>query len=160
MFVSIADIGGIVAIDADAFGHQPAHFLHGQPPGILGMIAIDDIGQRLRAAAVGELQRHRFFQIDRSHQFALAQIGDGVVAVAAGDAEGDALTGAAMVKPKDKAGTLRRAAMDMGEDAQRAVIAMHPGQRAVDEVEARPPHQRAIAKHPEIVVAFRLHDFS
>ena len=58
-----------------------------------------------------------------------------------------------MIEPQHQARPLRRAAMHMRENAQRAMIALHMGQRALDKVETRPPHQRAITEHPEIAVA-------
>ncbi len=152
MFVGVAHIGGIVAIEADALGDQANHLVFRQPPGILDMRAVDDIGEGLGAAAVDESHAERFLQIDRGDEFAFAQIANRFGAVAARDLEGDALAGAAAIEPQHQPRPLRRAAMDMREDAQRAVIAVHPGERAVDEVEARPPHQRPVAEHPEIFV--------
>jgi len=35
-------------------------------------------------------------------------------------------------------------------DAERAVLADQPGRDLLDELEAGPPHQRAIAEHPQV----------
>src|SRR5260370_5423872 len=42
--------------------------------------------------------------------------------------------------------------MDEGIDAERAVLADQPRRHPLEELEARPPHQRAIAEHPEVTV--------
>jgi hypothetical protein len=38
--------------------------------------------------------------------------------------------------------------MDMGEDAERPVIAVEMGVDAFDKGKARPPHERAVAENP------------
>ena len=82
---------------------------------------------------------------------AAAQIVDGLVAQLGRDPEGDAAAGAAAVEPEHEAGLFRRAAMVERIDAERAMLADQPRRNLFDEVEARPPHQRAIAEHPEVV---------
>ena len=66
------------------------------------------------------------------------------------DPERDAAAGAAAVEAEHKAGLFRRAAMHEGVDAERAMFADQPCRDLLDELEARPPHQRAIAEHPEV----------
>src|SRR5262249_61768366 len=61
-----------------------------------------------------------------------------------------AAAGAAGVHPQPQAGPSRRSAMDERIAAKRAVPADQPRRDALDEIEARPPYQRAIAEHPEV----------
>ena len=75
-----------------------------------------------------------------------------VVALRAGDPEGDAAAGAAAVEAEHEAGLFRRSAMVEGIDAQRAVLADQPRGDLFDVLETRPPHQRTVAEHPEIFV--------
>ena len=58
--------------------------------------------------------------------------------------------GAAVIESEHQARAFRGAAMHEGIDAERAMGADQPRLHAFDKVEARPPHQRAIAEHPEI----------
>ena len=51
---------------------------------------------------------------------------------------------------REQAGALRRAAMDPGIDAERAALAGEMGGDRFNEGKAGPPHQRAVAKDPEI----------
>jgi hypothetical protein len=67
-----------------------------------------------------------------------------------GHAEGDAAAGAAAIEAKDEAWLSVGAAMDYGIDAERAVGAFEQRRRRFGEGKAWPPHQRAIAKHPEL----------
>ena len=125
-----------------------------QPAGVLHMAAVDDIGERGDAFTRFVLQPHRahHLAIDRGHLLARPQIGDHVGTVLFSDAEGDAAAGAAAVEPQHQARLLRRAAMHEGIDAERAVLADQPGRDAFLEFEARPPHQRSVAEHPEVAL--------
>ena len=78
------------------------------------MAAVDDVAERphLPARLVLELDPPHRLQIDAGDLLAAAQIGDGLVALCGGDAEGDAAAHAAAVEPQHQAGLLRRAAMD------------------------------------------------
>ena len=59
--------------------------------------------------------------IDHGHLLARAQIGDGRRAFGGRHPKGDAAAGAAAIEAEHQAGPLRRAAMDEGIDAERAV---------------------------------------
>jgi hypothetical protein len=62
----------------------------------------------------------------------------------------NAAAGAAAVEPEHQAGFFRRPAMIERINAERAVLADQPRRDLLEELEARPPHQRAIAEHPEV----------
>ena len=85
-------------------------------PGVLGVAAIDHVGQRRYIAPWRCRERNpaHGFQVYGGHLFALAQIQDGGVAVRRGYPVGNAATGAATVESKYETGLLRRPAMDMG----------------------------------------------
>ena len=154
-FQRLHSLQHIVAIGARATMTLPdvMHaFRKRQPSGILHMAAIDDEAQRpyLPPRFLLELDPPHRFQIDCRHLFAPAQIGDGLLARRGCDPKGDAAAHAAAVEPQHQAGPLRRAAMDERIDAQRPVQADQPRRHAFDEVEARTPHQRAVAEDPEV----------
>jgi len=67
-----------------------------------------------------------------------------------------AAAGAAAVEAEHQSRLLRRAAVVEGIDAERAVLADQPRRHLLDEVEARPPHQRAIAEHPQVALKVSL----
>src|SRR5215510_3046574 len=52
--------------------------------------------------------------------------------------------------PRHEPPPIRRAAMMIRIDAQRAMKAMDAADVPLQEVEARPPHERAIAENPQI----------
>ena len=64
--------------------------------------------------------------------------------------KGDTAAGAATVEAKYQPRSFRRAAVHEGIDAERAVGADEPCLDPFDKIETRPPHQRAIAEHPEV----------
>ena len=118
--------------------------------GILLVIAVDDVGDRADDLAAVEPDRQHALEIDAGDQLAVAQIGQHLVAQFARHAEGEADAGAAAVEPEHQPRPLARAAIDEGGDAERAAEAVQPGAACLDMREARPPHQRAIAKDPKI----------
>ncbi len=81
---------------------------------------------------------------------AAAQILHRVAAQLGRNPEGDATAGAAAVEPEHQAGLFRSAAMVERIDAERAMFADQPRRSLFNELEARPPHQRAIAEHPQV----------
>src|SRR6516165_10657823 len=130
---------------AELFGER-------QPSGILHMATVDHIGKRADALPRLVLKPHRtrHLAVDRGDLFARTQVGYRRGAILLGDTKCDAAAGAAAVQPQHQAGLFRRSAMDEGIDAKRAVLADQPRRDALDEIEARPPYQRAIAEHPEV----------
>ena len=118
--------------------------------GILLVAAVDDVADSRDALAAVEPDRQHALEIDAGDEFAVAQIGQHLVAKFARHAEGQADAGAAAVEPEHQARPFARAAIDEGRDAERAAEAVQPGAAGLDMRETRPPHQRAIAKNPKI----------
>ena len=67
--------------------------------------------------------------------------------------------GAAPVKTKDKARFFRRAAMNVGKNAERSVIAAHQRRLRFLKDKTWSPHQRSIPEDPEIAM-IRLHSIT
>src|SRR6516165_11125685 len=116
------------------------------------MPPVDHIGQRADAPArlVVEPDRSHHLAINVGRLLAAAQVVDRALAPLRCDTESDAATGAAAIEPQHQTRFFRRAAMVERIDAERAVLADQPRRDLFDELEARPPYQRAIAEHPEI----------
>src|SRR6185295_15236932 len=68
-----------------------------------------------------------------------------------GDAMGDAGARAAAIHPEHEAWFFRRAASDAECQTEGAMIAAYMRFAAVDDIDRRIPHQRAIAEHPGIL---------
>ena len=90
------------------------------------------------ALAIGGLGLAAFFWALRNGQFE--------------DPEGNAAAGPAAVEAEHKTGLFRGPAMVEGIDAERAVLADQPRRHLFDELEARPPHQRTVAEHPQVAL--------
>ena len=116
------------------------------------MAAVDHVAQRrdLARRLALEPDPPHAFAIDPGRLLAPAQIGDGLRPVGGRHPERDALAGAAAVETEHEAGPLGRAAVNERIDAQRPVGAGQAGLDALAEIEAGPPHQRAIAEHPKV----------
>src|SRR4051812_42805728 len=128
-----------------------------EAPGILNMAAVDHIGQRAdpRTRIVVEPDRAHYLAIDMGGLFALAQIGDGGIAPVGRNAEGDAAASASAVEAEDQARPSRWAGVFDGKTARRGLPADRPRRLRFDESKARPPHQRAITEHPEVMIGRR-----
>jgi hypothetical protein len=81
---------------------------------------------------------------------ALAQVGNRLGAFCFRHPIGDAAAGAAAIQSEHQPGTLGRAAMDIGQDAERAMRPDDPRRQTLEEIEAGPPHQRAIGEDPKV----------
>src|SRR5262249_51522229 len=129
---------------------------------ILRMAAVDHVADGLDARLLMADQHHRAhaLDIDLGHLLALPEIGERGGALCGRDPIGDAATGAAMIEAEHEAGTLRRAAVNEGIDAERAMRPEQARRNALRVVEARPPYERAVREHPQAffgVIEFRVH---
>ena len=66
------------------------------------------------------------------------------------DAIGHAPARAAAAQAHDETGLALRAAIARRQDAERAVVSVRAAERFLPVLEARRPHERAIAEHPEV----------
>ena len=92
---------------ADRAAHHGRRIHRVKRAGILLMLAVDDVGHRLDRAAAVEANLERALEIDVGDQFALAQIGDDLVAQVARHAECQPDAGAATVEAEHQAGPFR-----------------------------------------------------
>lgn len=143
----------IVARTAVALSDQAELLGKREPSCILNMATINHIGESADTLPcfVSQPNRTGDLAINVGGLFAAAQIFDRLIAPSCRHPEGDAATGAAAIEPKHKAGLLRCSAMVERIDAERAMFANQARRNLFEEIEARPPHQRPVAKHPQIL---------
>src|SRR4029078_10117362 len=119
------------------------------------MPAIDHIAQRgyptccMRA----EPELPHGLAIYGRYLLTFSQICDGARAGCGANEVSHAAAGAAVVEPKHEAWPLGRAAMHERVHAQRTMCPGEARLDPLDKTKARPPHERAIGKHPEISLA-------
>src|SRR4029077_18293285 len=102
-------------------------------------------------AFVFEPNRSHDLAVDVGGLLAAAQIFNRFVAPLRNHPERDAAAGAAAVQTEHEARLFRRATMVERVDAQRAVFADQARRNLLDDLEARPPHQRSVAENPQVV---------
>src|SRR5262245_43888585 len=147
--------GHVIAVGARlpvALAHVVQLLVERKPAGILWMAAVDHIaerGHRLFLACALEPDAPRGLAVDHCDLLARPQIRDRLLPPSRRHPEGDAAAGAAAVETEHEPGPLGRAPMHERIDAQRAMGADQLGIEALQEFEAGPPHQRAIAEDPE-----------
>src|SRR5580698_9906244 len=149
------DVVAIVAGAAVALPYIVYAFVNTEPAGILHMAAIDDVAERLHLPPrlVFKLDPPHRLQIDAGDLLTGPQIRDRFLAFGGGDAVGDAAAHTAAIKPHHQTGPFRGSPMNEGIHAKRAVHSDKLRRHLLEYIETRPPHQRAVAKDPEIVLA-------
>ncbi len=135
-----------------ALAHEMQLPLQRQPSGILPVAAVHHVAERVHALlrVVVEPDGARGLAIDQGDLLACPQVGDGGRALFRRNPIGNAAAIAAAVEPEHQAGRLWRAAVHEGIDAERAVGADQAGMAALEDVEARPPHQRSVGENPQV----------
>jgi hypothetical protein len=88
--------------------------------------------------------------VDAAQHLAVEQDRDLGLDLRGGDAIGDAVAGTALFDAQHQARALRRAAAQRCPEAEGTAPALEPRRPALDEVERRVPHQRAVAEHPGV----------
>src|ERR1700761_5051761 len=121
-----------------------------QRAGVLRMIAVGDIGDRLNQGALPEEDAHRLFKVHRSDLLAFAKISDRCLSLGRRHAKSRAMASAAAIKAEDEARLFRRAAMYPRIDAEGAPPAAHQAILTLEIRKPRPPHERAVAEDPEV----------
>ena len=147
----VADVVDAWPADADALRHQPRASVQVELAHIGRMGGIGDKRERAHGLA-GQFYPDQPRLVDPARHLAVPEPRERAAHPGSVDAVRHAPTGAAAAQAHDQSGLALRAAIARRQDAQRAVIAMRPAERLVPEVEARRPHQRAIAEHPEIAL--------
>jgi hypothetical protein len=136
-------------------------FVESEPTRVLRVAMIDEVNKRRDTAfrLTQQKDRARRLPIDHGHLLSGAQISDRLGAHLGGDPIRKSATGTAVIEAEDKAGALRRSAVYKRIDAKRPMQTEQTGWNSLDVREAGPPDQRAIGKHPEILVKVLKRDF-
>lgn len=148
----VADVVDAWPADADALRHQPRAAVQVELAHIGRMRRIGDEGQSLHFTACGQADWNQFWLVHTPRHFPIPQPCERAAQARRVDAVGHAPARAAAAQTHDQAGPAVRAAVTCGQDAKRAVVAMRAAERLVLVVEARRPHERAIAEYPEIAL--------
>jgi hypothetical protein len=156
----------VVTIDPGAsvpFAHKPELMIERKPARVLRMPAINAINESSHAPFRGAQQGDCAISldIDPGHLFALAQVADRFGPRLGRDPERDTAACPATIQPEYEARLFRSTAVHEGVDTQRAVQADQPSRHALDEIEARAPHQRAVTENPKVarrMIKCRFHD--
>jgi len=147
----VADVVDAGAALADALRHQPRTAMQVELAHIGGMLWIGDERERVHAPAVRQHRRDDARLVHPARHLAAPEPCERAADFVPRDAVRHAPARAAAAKPHDEPGFAVRAAVARGKDAQRAVIAVDPGEASFPVGEAGRPHERAIAEHPEIL---------
>jgi len=148
----VADVVDARPADADALGHEACAPVQIELAHVGRMSRVRDERQRPHRFPA-ELYRNEARFVYPARHLAVPEPSERAAQARGVDAVGDTPAGASLAEAHHQPGLLLRAPVPGGENAKRAVIAVGAPQRFLGIVEARRPHQRAIAEHPE--VAFR-----
>jgi hypothetical protein len=146
----VADVVDARTAGADPLRHKPRPAVQVELAHVGGMCGIGDEGERADLPPRGEPHRDEARLVHAARHLAVPQPLERAAQPRRVDAVGHAPAGAAAAKAHHQARLALRAAVARREDAERAVIAVRAAERLVLVVEARRPHQRAVAEHPEI----------
>jgi len=156
---SVLDIVDAGSAHADALRDELRAAVQVEFVDVRGMRRVGDERQRPDGLAVAQAHCDQARVIGAARHLARPQARQRAADLAAADAKRHAPAGAAVAEPHDEARTAKRAAIARGKDAQRAVIAVRAAGDACLVGEARRPHERAIAEHPEIAFRQARHEF-
>ena len=134
---------------AYALIHIMQRFIKGETSRILRMVPVNHIGDgRYQFARRSQSDLHLALEIDIADLFPLAQVSEHVLPRSFRDLKSEALAGAALIQRQHKPWSLLRAAVMIGEQAKRTVVALHHRQILRNKFKARVPHEGPIAKDP------------
>ncbi len=130
---------------------QAEELLCGKLTRILGMGAVDDIGERFDRF-LGTHHRNTFdnFEINMGELFTLAEIRERFLPPATRNFKNNTPARTTAIQSKDEAWRNWCATVLMRVDAETAVESVKRARLLAQELETRPPHERAVAEHPAI----------
>ena len=146
----VADVVDARAADADPLRHEQRPAVQVELAHVRRVRGIGDEGEGADLAPRGEPHRNEARLVHAARHLAVPEPGERAAQPRRVDAVHHAPAGAAAAKAHHQARLVPRAAVARREDAQRAVIAVRAAERLVLVVEARRPHERAVAEYPEI----------
>ena len=145
----IADVVDAGAAHADALRDEPRAAVQVELAHVRGVRGIGDERQRTHGPG-SDLYRDEARLVHAARHLPVPQAGERAAQAGLVDAVGHAPARAAAAQSHHEAGLALGAAIARRQDAERAVIPVRAAERLARIVEARRPHERAVAEHPEI----------
>ena len=146
----VADVVDARAARADSLCDQARAAVQVELADIRGVHGIGDERQGADLLAGGEAHRNQARLVHAPRHFAEPTARKRAAQARCIDAIGHAPARAAAAQAHDKTGLALRAAIARRQDAERAVVPVRAAERFLPVLEARRPHERAIAEHPEV----------
>jgi len=145
----VADVVDARPAHADALRDQARAAVQVELADIRGVHGIGD--ERKRSHCLGpNLDRDQARLVDPARHLSVPEPGQRAAQPRCIDAIGHAPARAATAQAHDETGLALRAAIARRQDAERAVVPVRAAERFLPVLEARRPHERAIAEHPEV----------
>lgn len=148
----VADVVDARAAHADALRHQARAPVQVELAHVRRVRRIGDESERPDHPSPGQAYRNERWLVHAARHLAIPQPRERAAQPRRVDAVRDAPARAAVAQAHHQPGLALGAAIARGQDAQRAVIAVRERGRLVRVVEARRPHERPVAEHPEIAL--------
>jgi len=146
----VLDVVDAGAADADALRDEARAAVQVELAHIGGMRRVGKKRQRPDRPPAAQAHRDEARLIHAPRHFAVPQPPERAEYVGGIDAKRHAPARAAAAQADHQARPAVRAAVARRQDAQRAVIAVGPGQALLLVVEPGRPHERAVAEHPQV----------
>jgi hypothetical protein len=151
MVERVADVVNARPADPDSLRHQPRAAVQVELAHVGRVRGIGDEGQRAHGFGF-DPYRDEAGLVDAAGHLAVPQARERAPQARRVDAVGHAPARAAAAQAHHQARLAIRAAVTRRQDAERAVVAVRAAERLVLVVEARRPHERAVAEHPEVAL--------
>ena len=146
---SVANVVDARAARADSLRHQARTAVQTELAHVRRMRRIRDERKRAHCSCPN-FYRDQARLVDPARHLAVPEPRERAAQARGVNSVGDAPAGAAAAEAHDQAGLALRAAVARRQDAKRAVVAVRAAERFLPILEARRPHERAIAEHPEV----------
>jgi hypothetical protein len=147
----IADVVDAWTARADSLGDQARAPVQVELAHVRRMRRIGDERKRAHCSCPN-LYRDQARLVDPARHLAVPESRERAAQARRVNSVGHAPARAAAAQAHDEAGLAARAALAGGEDAERAVVAVDPAERLLPKAEARRPHERAVAEHPDVAL--------
>ena len=145
----VADVVDARAARADSLRHQARASVQAELAHVRRMRRIGDERERADCSCPN-LYRDQARIVDPARHLSIPESRERAAQARGVNSVGDAPAGAAAAQAHDEPGLALRAAIARRQDTERAVVPVRAAERFLPVLEARRPHERAIAEHPEI----------
>ena len=150
MVERVADVVDARAADADALGDEARAAVKVELAHVGGMRRVGNECKRPHGFPGSDPDRDQARLVDPARHLAVPEPRERAAQARGVNSVGDAPAGAAAAKAHDETGLALSAAIARRQDAERAVVPVRAAERFLPVLEARRPHERAIAEHPEV----------